>query len=141
MLGVPPLAFAAHYSLGRKSLNLDDDQSKGFFDWDTPDISSSWATIKDKLQDVEDAAMNQLNLPQVARRLPDFIGRLRDSLDFKPGSMGAEVVRDMDETNFSRTSVRIGSDLCDRENEFREKRLKFTKIALSKYIGVDVDDM
>ncbi|KAG4429840.1 hypothetical protein IFR05_014678 [Cadophora sp. M221] len=80
-------------------------------------------------------------MPEWAKLLPEYITKLQKELSMAPGSLADEIWQEAHdpyinpEIEYS-ASVRVSSELCGEEKEFRAKRKKVTKAALAKYLGL-----
>jgi cytosolic phospholipase A2 len=97
-----------------------------------------WSSMADKIVDVV--------MPDWAKVLPDYIGKLQRELSMAPGSLADEIWQEAHdpyinpEIEYSAT-VRVSQELCDEEKEFLRKRKKVTTTALAKYLGIPKEDV
>lgn len=85
-------------------------------------------------------------MPEWAKLLPEYITKLQKELSMAPGSLADEIWQEAHdpyinpEIEYS-ASVRVSSELCEEEKEFRAKRNKVTKTALAKYLGLPEEEI
>jgi phospholipase A2 len=97
-----------------------------------------WSSVADKIKDFV--------MPDWAKVLPDYIGKLQRELSMAPGSLADEIWQEAHdpyinaEIQFS-ASVRVSSELCKEEREFLLKRKKATTTALAKYLGIPEEEV
>jgi phospholipase A2 len=97
-----------------------------------------WGSVADKIKDFV--------MPEWAKILPDYIGKLQRELSMAPGSLADEMWQEAHdpyinpEIEYS-ASVRVSSELCNEEKEFLLKRRKATRTALAKYLGIPDEEV
>jgi cytosolic phospholipase A2 len=97
-----------------------------------------WGSVAGKIKDFV--------MPDWAKVLPDYIGKLQRELSMAPGSLADEIWQEAHDpyTNPEieyAASVRVSSELCKEEREFRMKRKKATTTALAKYLGLPEEEV
>ncbi|KAF2004744.1 FabD/lysophospholipase-like protein [Amniculicola lignicola CBS 123094] len=83
-------------------------------------------------------------VPAWARLLPAFITKLQRELSMAPGTLAEEIWREANDPEVNPeitwdASVRVSNDLCEDEKSFLEKRSKFTRRALARYLDIPVE--
>jgi phospholipase A2 len=97
-----------------------------------------WGSVAGKIKDFV--------MPDWAKVLPDYIGKLQRELSMAPGSLADEIWQEAHDpyTNPEieyAASVRVSSELCKEEREFLMKRKKATTTALAKYLGLPEEEV
>lgn len=97
-----------------------------------------WGSVAGKIKDFV--------MPDWAKVLPDYIGKLQRELSMAPGSLADEIWQEAHDpyTNPEieyAASVRVSSELCKEEREFLMKRKKATTTALAKYLGLPKEEV
>ncbi|KAH8783671.1 putative cytosolic phospholipase A2 zeta [Hyaloscypha finlandica] len=97
-----------------------------------------WGSVAGKIKDFV--------MPDWAKVLPDYIGKLQRELSMAPGSLADDIWQEAHDpyTNPEieyTASVRVSSELCKEEREFLMKRKKATKTALAKYLGLPEEEV
>jgi phospholipase A2 len=97
-----------------------------------------WGSVASKIKDFV--------MPDWAKVLPDYIGKLQRELSMAPGSLADDIWQEAHDpyTNPEieyTASVRVSSELCKEEREFLMKRKKATTTALSKYLGLPEEEV
>ncbi|PBP28884.1 putative cytosolic phospholipase A2 zeta [Diplocarpon rosae] len=99
---------------------------------------SSWGSVTESVVDFV--------MPDWAKMLPAYIGKLQKELSMAPGSLADEIWQEAHdpyanpEIEYS-ASVRVSADLCEEEKEFLEMRRKVTRTALAKYLGLPEEEV
>jgi phospholipase A2 len=97
-----------------------------------------WGSVTDKIVDFV--------MPDWAKVLPDYIGKLQRELSMAPGSLADEIWQEAHdpyinpEIEYS-ASVRVSNELCDEEKGFLQRRKKVTTKALAKYLGLPEEEV
>jgi phospholipase A2 len=97
-----------------------------------------WGSVAGKIKDFV--------MPDWAKVLPDYIGKLQRELSMAPGSLADDIWQEAHDpyTNPEieyTASVRVSSELCKEEREFLMKRKKATTTALAKYLGLPEEEV
>jgi len=108
---------------------------------------SAWQAITKKLSDapksvgsISDTIVDYV-VPDWARMLPGFVRKLQNELSMAPGSLAEEIWYEANDPEIHPeiiwdASVRVSNDLCADEKEYLEKRGKFTRRALARYLDI-----
>jgi phospholipase A2 len=97
-----------------------------------------WGTVTESITD--------FIMPDWAKVLPGYISKLQRELSMAPGSLADEIwIEAHDpyinpEIRYS-AEVRVSTELCDEEKEFRERRTMVTRTALAKYLGIPEEEV
>lgn len=97
-----------------------------------------WSAVTNKIVDSV--------MPEWAKLLPDYISKLQRELSMAPGSLADDIWQEAHdpyinpEIEYS-ALVRVSSELCDEEKEFRERRKKVTTTALARYLGLEEEEV
>jgi phospholipase A2 len=97
-----------------------------------------WTTVPGSLSD--------LIIPDWAKILPECLTKLQKELSMAPGSLADEIWQEAHdpyinpEIEYS-AEVRVSTDLCKEEKEFRARRRKFARHALAKYLDLPEEDI
>lgn len=120
---------------------------------------STWSVFTDRLSNAKDTLSSidlsitsvttpliKAILPDWALKIPSEITKLQDQLSDEPGSLGEELWEEAQDAYLTPeiswdAKVRISSDLCPEEKKFLERRKKFTKFGLAKYLGIKPEDI
>lgn len=97
-----------------------------------------WSSVGDKIKG--------FIMPEWAKVLPDYIGKLQRELSMAPGSLADEIWQEAHDPYINpeieyTASVRVSSELCKEEKEFLSKRKKVTTTALAKYLGLPEEEV
>jgi phospholipase A2 len=115
-------------------------EDKGSSDWGLLDsissASNSVSSLGDKVVDYV--------IPKWAKFLPGLVRKLQDELSMAPGSLAEEIWYEANDPEINPeitwdASVRVSTDLCAEEKQFREKRQAFTRRALARYLDIPED--
>ncbi|KAF4125270.1 cytosolic phospholipase A2 [Geosmithia morbida] len=97
-----------------------------------------WSTLSDKLAGYI--------LPDWAKLMPGYIGKLQRELSMSPGSLADEIWHEAHdplvnpEIRYS-ASVRVSDELCDDEKEYLSRRKRVIRVALARYLDLREDDI
>lgn len=85
--------------------------------------------------------LSQAVAPQWLRDLPHYLAKIQDEVALKPGSLGDEIWQEAGDAFVHpeihhNARVRLSSELCDQEKQFRSRRLENTRTALARYLGI-----
>ena len=114
--------------------------------------SAAWASLSSRVADVR-RALNAIKWSQLGENIADFFvpdwavdlpayfAKLQRELDMAPGSLAEEIWLEAQDPDFNPeilrpARVRIGSDICAEEVEFQQKRKRFTRTALARYLDI-----
>ena len=111
---------------------------------------SAWQAITRKISEAPQSVSSlgdtiiDYVVPDWAKMLPGFVTKLQRELSMAPGSLAEEIWYEANnpETHPEITwdaSVRVSNELCAEEKNFLEKRGKFTKRALARYLDIPED--
>ncbi|RFU24625.1 hypothetical protein B7463_g11713, partial [Scytalidium lignicola] len=97
-----------------------------------------WAKVADKVTD--------FIMPEWAKMFPVSIRKLQRELSMAPGSLADDIWREAHDPDINPeirypAYVRVSSELCDEEKQYRARRKKFTTTALAKYLGLPEADV
>ena len=106
-------------------------------------LKSSFQDLQTKISEFETPTINFT--PETFRIPPhflDWVEKIRAEVSFAPGSIADEIwhesrdpIRNPEIEQDAR--VRLGNDFCEEELAFYEKRRKFTRKGLARYLGVN----
>lgn len=102
---------------------------------------AKFTSLTDIKWDAVPGSISDLIVPDWAKVLPDCLSKLQKELSMDPGSLADEIWIEAHDAYINpeiehSAEVRVSSDLCCEEKEFRERRRKVTRVALAKYLGL-----
>ncbi|KAF2450176.1 phospholipase-like protein A2 [Karstenula rhodostoma CBS 690.94] len=114
------------------------------------DKVSAWQAITRKLSEAPKSVSSlgdtivDYVVPDWAKVLPGFVRKLQNELSMAPGSLAEEIWYEANDPETHPeivwdASVRVSNELCAEEKNFLEKRGKFTKRALARYLDIPED--
>lgn len=129
---LPRPASVLHADARPQSQNVDNEKSTPFFS--TPSSG-----------DGKDDPTGALTSTWVAN-LPSLLAKLQRDIALVPGTLASEIWEDAHNPQIhpevTRPAfVRVSDQLCDEEEAFKEKRKRYTKEALAKYLGLNEEDV
>lgn len=114
------------------------------------DKVSAWQAITRKISEAPQSVSSlgdtiiDYVVPDWAKMLPGVVKKLQNELSMAPGSLAEEIWYEANDPETHPevvwdASVRVSTDLCAEEKNFLEKRGKFTKRALARYLDIPED--
>lgn len=111
-------------------------------------FSDKLLTAKESILSIEwDKLTDLINVfPDWATGLPEWITKLQKELKMEPGSLADEIWHEAKDPRINPevgwdARVRQGTELCDEETAFLERRKRHTKKALAKYLEIPENDI
>jgi cytosolic phospholipase A2 len=104
------------------------------------DDGTAWQGLTTRVSSIGDK-ISELLVPEWAKLLPGFLGKVKDELSTAPGSLAEQIWYEANdpETNpeiIWDAFVRISDDLCEDEKTFLRHRRRYTRRALARYLGL-----
>lgn len=98
----------------------------------------SWPGLGDTITD--------FLLPSWAKLLPEYVAKFQRELDMAEGSLADEIWHEAQDPDINPeiayvATVRIGKDLCQEEQTFRQRRKRHTTRALAHYLDIPEDEV
>ncbi|MCJ1223773.1 hypothetical protein MMC12_000416 [Toensbergia leucococca] len=121
------------------------------------DESMAWASFSSRFaifhssiaalqwSSIADLITNHI-IPDWAKLLPDYILKLQREMEMGPGSLAEEIWDEAHDVDINpeivwNANVRIGTELCAEEQEFKKRRKHYTTQALAQYLGVPEEEV
>ncbi|MDI1485304.1 MAG: hypothetical protein OHK93_000441 [Ramalina farinacea] len=113
-------------------------------------FSSRFATARSSLSSIHwptvGNAIAEAIVPDWAAQLPEYVAKLHDEIDMRPGSLADEIWQEAQDPYIhpeirANTEVRVSKDLCAEELAFVQRRKKWTIRALAKYLEIPEADI
>lgn len=121
---------------------------------------SQWNSFTERLASLKDSVVSAVpsipsvplpsieapSLPNWSIGMPEWITILQKELDMQPGSLSREIYDEMRDPRVNPevqwdASVRVGTDLCDEEKQFLQKRRDHTRRALAKFLDIPLSEV
>ena len=105
-----------------------------------------FAAIADIKWSAVPGSISDFIIPDWAKVLPECLTKLQKELSMSSGSLADEIWQEAHdpyinpEIEYS-AEVRVSSELCDEEKEFRARRREFTRAALAKYLDIREEEI
>jgi cytosolic phospholipase A2 len=122
------------------------------------DSDGVWSALSDRVGRVHQSVVTDVPwasipgqaadyiLPEWSKQIPSYLRKLQRELSFAPGSLAYEIWQEAQDPYINpeiryTARVRVSTDLNDDEIAFLAQRRKMTRLALSRYLGLDPNDV
>ena len=106
-------------------------------------ITRTFANAPKYVSSVSDSIVDYV-IPEWAKMLPGFLTKIQNELSMAPGSLAEEIWYQANDPEVNPeilwdASVRVSDDLCNDEKRFLDKRRRFTRRGLARYLDIPED--